>query len=531
MPKIRLFVMVATVAAAFVIGPAAARAAGETVTVQCTPDCTSPTPAWASAPKITFNWTDGEQSLSPDCHDGQEFTPTVEGAYDITCTATYPDSTQASLTVHVRVDHTPPTLVSTPVPTLLPNAADWFNLKPLSVNYVWTDALSGIDATTCDNTVDYQGGDTDATGANVVSDCTDMAGNHAAAPFPIKFDNTPPENVSGTPGRAADHDGWYTHDVTYTFTGDDPQPGSGIASCDTVTYTGPDSATGDVKGGCTDNAGNRTNTDIALKYDGTRPVITGATPDRGADHGDWYNHPVTFAFHGTDTVSGIASCSNLTYSGPDDGTAQVTGKCTDAAGNVTTRSVSFKYDAGAPARSKLYAVPANKSVALNWAPPSDGASFVLKRVPAIGGEAPTIVYRGSQHDYVDTGLRNGTKYNYTLTTLDAAGNSSDTALSSVPDGSTLRPFVDTQVSQPPLLTWNKVRGARYYNLQLYKGRKKVLSVWPRGAKVQLASQWRYQGRKYKLSAGLYRWYVWPGHGRMAAHRYGELVGSSTFRVV
>jgi hypothetical protein len=29
---------------------------------------------------------------------------------------------------------------------------------------------------------------------------------------------------------------------------------------------------------------------------------------------------------------------------------------------------------------------------------------------------------------------------------------------------------------------------------------------------------------------VYRWYVWPGFGRISAARYGRLLGSSTFVV-
>ena len=50
----------------------------------------------------------------------------------------------------------------------------------------------------------------------------------------------------------------------------------------------------------------------------------------------------------------------------------------------------------------------------------------------------------------------------------------------MPDGSSLRPFLDTEVNHPPLLRWKKVRRAHYYNVQLYRGRTKVLSIWPKG---------------------------------------------------
>jgi hypothetical protein len=40
----------------------------------------------------------------------------------------------------------------------------------------------------------------------------------------------------------------------------------------------------------------------------------------------------------------------------------------------------------------------------------------------------------------------------------------------------------------------------------------------------------YQGRAYRLTRGLYHWYVWPGYGRPSARRFGSLLGASSFIV-
>jgi hypothetical protein len=60
-----------------------------------------------------------------------------------------------------------------------------------------------------------------------------------------------------------------------------------------------------------------------------------------------------------------------------------------------------------------------------------------------------------------------------------------------------------------------------------KGRK-VLSVWPVKSHYHLAAAWRYGGKKIKLAAGRYAWYVWPGYGKRKAHKYGPLMGQSAF---
>ena len=54
-----------------------------------------------------------------------------------------------------------------------------------------------------------------------------------------------------------------------------------------------------------------------MRYDATRPEATGAALDRAPDHGEWYTKPVTVTFAGSDSTSGIASCTSVNYSGPD----------------------------------------------------------------------------------------------------------------------------------------------------------------------------------------------------------------------
>jgi hypothetical protein len=77
--------------------------------------------------------------------------------------------------------------------------------------------------------------------------------------------------------------------------------------------------------------------------------------------------------------------------------------------------------------------------------------------------------------------------------------------------------------QPPRLHWRRVKGATYYNVQLYRGTRKILSVWPRRTHLQLPSRWRFGGRLFRLSPARYDWYVWPGFGPPARHRYGHLI--------
>jgi hypothetical protein len=94
----------------------------------------------------------------------------------------------------------------------------------------------------------------------------------------------------------------------------------------------------------------------------------------------------------------------------------------------------------------------------------------------------------------------------------------------------LAPRTGARVAAPPLLAWRRVARASYYNVQLFRGRVKVLSTWPTHTRFQLRARWTYMGRQRKLSPGVYRWYVWPAYGPARAHRYGRLLGQSRFTV-
>src|SRR5437868_1452972 len=58
-------------------------------------------------------------------------------------------------------------------------------------------------------------------------------------------------------------------------------------------------------------AGTITAQTTLIKIDADPPTGITAAASRAPDHNGWYNHPVTVAWHGGDTTSGIASCTSL----------------------------------------------------------------------------------------------------------------------------------------------------------------------------------------------------------------------------
>jgi hypothetical protein len=75
-----------------------------------------------------------------------------------------------------------------------------------------------------------------------------------------------------------------------------------------------------------------------------------------------------------------------------------------------------------------------------------------------------------------------------------------------------------------------VQHAGYYNVQLLRNGRKLLSAWPGKAHLKLERAWRYAGHRFRLRAGRYTWLVWPGRGKRSRNDYGPLIGRGTFTV-
>jgi len=268
--------------------------------------------------------------------------------------------------------------------------------------------------------------------------------------------------------------------------------------------------------------------EVWIGIDRTPPLLAPRT-NRPPDYAGWFNHPVGFRFHGQDAVSGVRSCSSGTYGGPDGTGVIVRGSCRDVAGNVAVGSFRLNYDATPPIAPKVNATPGNRKVALRWSAPGAVSALIVRWR---AGVAPKLIFSGGGSKYTDRHLKNERRYHYGVLVLDRAGNRTGNRLSAVPTASKLLfPARGARVRRPPRLVWKRVRRADYYNVQLYRKGRKVLSRWPRRAALQLRKRWRYGGKRRRLAPGRYRWYVWPGYGRRSASRYGRLLGKSHFTVV
>jgi hypothetical protein len=352
----------------------------------------------------------------------------------------------------------------------------------------------------------------------------------------IPDDLTPPVvtvTIHGTLGNddgIPKTNGWYRSNVTVNWSYQDPEsPVTDSDGCDATTLS---SDTPGITLTCwAESDGGRTTIDKTLTIDKTAPSISPVV-DRPPDANGWYNRPLTVGFVGADATSGLTPCSSIQYAGPDNSAALATGSCTDKAGNNSAASHPFKYDSTPPSLFAVTAVHGNRSAQLSWRKSSDTQRIEVFRVPGRNGQGESGIYHGTATGFRDSNLVVGRKYEYRVVGVDAAENRATQNLTFVATGALLSPTPGLQIAQnsPPTLAWAPVKRATYYNIQLIHGRR-VLSAWPVRPSFRLRRTWLYKGRRYRLRPGVYRWYVWPGYGRISAARYAKRpLGSSSFVV-
>ncbi len=322
--------------------------------------------------------------------------------------------------------------------------------------------------------------------------------------------------------------GWYISNVTVNWSVVAEPPALESVGCNATTLTADTSG---IQLECrARNDPNAPNDWVSVKktfkIDKTAPSVTSAAA-RAPDANGWYSKPVTVTFSGADATSLIASCSSAGYAGPDNGEAIVAGTCRDNAGNVTNGAFPLKYDATAPTLFAVTSKTGNRVADVAWRMSSDTTVVEVSRAPGRNGQGETAVYRGTATGFRDTALVPGRKYEYRVVAVDQASNRAETRVQITATGALFSPLPGAVVAAPPTLAWAPVKGASYYNVLLMRDRK-VFSAWPARTSLRLPKAWTYKGRRYRMRPGVYRWYVWPGFGRVTAGRYGRLIGGSTF---
>ena len=221
-----------------------------------------------------------------------------------------------------------------------------------------------------------------------------------------------------------------------------------------------------------------------------------------------------------------ACASPVTYSALANGTYTFEVRATDPSDNVDATPATATWTVATNSVADLRAVAGDHRVRLIWKNPT---GIGLLRIEIRRGSARLLVYRGRGTEFIDTRVFNGRTYKYSVVVFDDLGRASPAVgVFALPHGKLVAPRDGTRVLGAPLLRWLPRARATYYNVQLYRKGKKILSRWPARPRFQLRMQWRYQGRLYRLRDGRYLWYVFPGFGVKTANRYGNVMGHSTF---
>ena len=232
--------------------------------------------------------------------------------------------------------------------------------------------------------------------------------------------------------------------------------------------------------------------------------------------------------------SAFSNCSSPSTLTVTDGThhfyvVSIVRDATDPTPAVWTWSV----DTTPPAPVKPHLTIRYGRLTISWGKLTTlGANIVaLFRSTSEKQPASRQIYRGNAAAYVDKRFHNGAFHRYRAITVDAAGNASAPVDFEVgPDALLLSPKDDARLRSPLQLRWRGVPHATYYNAQLFRAGRKVLSAWPRTPGMTVQKQWKFGGRPYTLKPGHYTLFVWPGFGPLALGHYGQLLGHSTFSV-
>ncbi|TXI43447.1 MAG: hypothetical protein E6Q50_18870, partial [Lysobacter sp.] len=268
--------------------------------------------------------------------------------------------------VTAKIDKTAPTIAASVSPQ--PNAAGW-NKTDATVNYACADALSGIGAGACPSPllVNFDVYGLTPTTRTV----TDVAGNISAPSntLTVRVDKTAPTaslRVLSTPNA----NGWHRNSVTLQVVCADAM--SGVVGCPDFVYLTEEGAS--VSSGpwiVNDAAGNASapSNTVTLKIDRTAPTLNATMPPATL----LLNATHDFQLSATDALSGIASQSCSGFDTTTVGTRLATCSATDMAGNLTTRSATYKVVYGYAAVSapltnptQVYVAAAPRSVPFEW---------------------------------------------------------------------------------------------------------------------------------------------------------------------
>ncbi len=240
----------------------------------------------------------------------------------------------------------------------------------------------------------------------------------------------------------------------------------------------------------------------------------------------------------------FAACASpLTYNGLANGSYTLAIRAVDPAGNIDASPLAVAFQVNVPEPALVAEAPAaftarvrkagvkpgDHRTTVSWRRPKhrDYHHVEIVRAPGKKKSRRSLVYKGNKLAFVDKGLKNGVEYTWTLYAVNKNGTRSPGVklMATAPVQIRLGKKTTVAPRTPLVLSWNPRKKARYYNVQLFRGKRNVLSSWPGGPVVSLTGTWNWEGAKRKLVAGKYEWFVWPGFGKRANSKFGNLIGT------
>jgi hypothetical protein len=263
---------------------------------------------------------------------------------------------------------------------------------------------------------------------------------------------------------------------------------------------------------------------VALGAVQVAPTLTGTAGD-----GDWFTSGVVVKW----TYSGETSTKGCDTQELTTDTPGTTLSCTAAApGQEVTSTITVHIDqtpptavAATPARPPDLGLFYTAPLPISWSA-TDATSGIATcaTLTYAGPEGPAVAPAGTCRDRAgNVSAPVAFTFGYGLPPTPAPVVPVVTPAPASTAGPTATSTTAKAKAKRPILTWRARPKVKYYNLQLFRNGRKILSAWPTVASYTLKPSWRFHGRIYKLAAGRYRWYVWPGYGPRSAHRYGRLL--------
>jgi protocatechuate 3,4-dioxygenase beta subunit len=369
-----------------------------------------------------------------------------------------------------------PTNLSAESPTNLLPQLQWDStINPVDPTVSYSVYRNGAFAGSSPNTI-FTDSTLDSDGPyNYYVVAVDSSGSMSAPSNTITviYDTTAPTiNYTFSPNSPNGSNGWYTSNVTITFTCNDS--GSGVAGCSDPTTLSTDGTNQTVTGTATDNAGNsKSVTTSAVKIDKTAPAVSSAA--LGSANITYESHSSdSISADVSDATSGVAGGEYYIDTDPGNGngttltpsSGHLTGsadlstlsvgqhtlyiRSQDNAGNWSTSSAvqfTVAYPVpDAPTNLSAAASPTNQSPALTWTASSTATSYNVYRNGTKVGTSTTA-------SFTDNGLSADGTYSYYVTAVNASGESSHSNTVSVVYDKMAPTITYTLSSQPNSYGW------------------------------------------------------------------------------